>query len=263
MMKYPRTPHLEGSRLQPGDEDLEAVPFSALKGRHVVVEEKVDGANAGLSFDEAGRLRLQSRGHYLSGGPRERHFALFKTWAARWAGALHERLGARYLVFGEWLHARHTVFYDALPHHFLEFDVYDREAALFLSTPRRRRLLDGLPLVSVPVLHEGVLDPPEALPGLVGRSLYKSARWQERLGEVARAEGLDEERAREETDPSSDAEGLYLKIEEEGRVAARFKWIRASFLTAVTSSGSHWLNRPLFPNQLAEGVDLFGGGAGS
>ena len=25
--KYPRTQHMEGSRLQPGDEDLEAVPF--------------------------------------------------------------------------------------------------------------------------------------------------------------------------------------------------------------------------------------------
>ena len=26
--KYPRTPHLEGSRLQPGDEDLDAVPLA-------------------------------------------------------------------------------------------------------------------------------------------------------------------------------------------------------------------------------------------
>jgi hypothetical protein len=29
LAKYPRTPHLEGSRSQPGDEDLEALPFAA------------------------------------------------------------------------------------------------------------------------------------------------------------------------------------------------------------------------------------------
>jgi len=28
--KYPRTPHLEGSRVQPGDEDLESVPLEVL-----------------------------------------------------------------------------------------------------------------------------------------------------------------------------------------------------------------------------------------
>ena len=27
LKKYPRTPHLEGSRLQPGDEDLSRVQF--------------------------------------------------------------------------------------------------------------------------------------------------------------------------------------------------------------------------------------------
>lgn len=40
LKKYPRTPHLEGSRLQPGDEDLSQVPFSYIKGKHLVVEEK-------------------------------------------------------------------------------------------------------------------------------------------------------------------------------------------------------------------------------
>src|SRR5262245_11848581 len=74
--KYPRTQHLVGSRLQPGDEDLDAVPMSALAGRHVVIEEKMDGANCGVSFGPDAELLLQSRGHYLAGGPREKQFAL-------------------------------------------------------------------------------------------------------------------------------------------------------------------------------------------
>jgi hypothetical protein len=73
IFKYPRTPHLQGSRLQPGDEDLEAAPFAILKGQHVVVTEKMDGANSGISFSEEGKLQLQSRGHYLTGGAREKH----------------------------------------------------------------------------------------------------------------------------------------------------------------------------------------------
>ena len=57
--KYPRTHHLEGSRLQPGDEDSQSVPFALLAGRYLVIEEKLDGANAGISFDAAGKQLLR------------------------------------------------------------------------------------------------------------------------------------------------------------------------------------------------------------
>ena len=50
--KYPRTQHLEGSRLQPGDEAPAAVPFAAPRVRHLVVEEKLDGSNVGVWFDD-------------------------------------------------------------------------------------------------------------------------------------------------------------------------------------------------------------------
>lgn len=63
LRKYPRTRHIRGSRLQKGDFDLSAAPFSELAGRHLVVEEKLDGANTGISFGPGGELRLQSRGH--------------------------------------------------------------------------------------------------------------------------------------------------------------------------------------------------------
>src|SRR5262245_32278080 len=101
--KYPRTHHIEGSRLQEGDEDLDSVPFDSLKGRFIVVEEKLDGANSGISFDKDGTLLLQSRGHFLDGGARERQFALFKTWGNAHKQALWELLGSRYILYGEWL----------------------------------------------------------------------------------------------------------------------------------------------------------------
>jgi len=150
--KYPRTDHLEGSRLQPGDDDLDSVPFPAIADRHVVVEEKLDGANSAVSFAPSGELLLQSRGHFLTGGPRERHFALFKAWATCHQARLQAALGSRYIMYGEWLYAKHTLFYNALPHYFLEFDVLDTADSTFLSTERRRALLGDAPIISVPVL---------------------------------------------------------------------------------------------------------------
>src|SRR5437667_7480478 len=155
LIKYPRTPHLEGSRYQPGDEDLGGVAFELIRGRNLVVEEKLDGSNCAISFSEAGELRLQSRGHYLMGGPRERQFSLLKSWCTRHRDAFWQVLGPRYIIYGEWMYAKHTIFYDALPHYFLEFDVLDRESSVFLSTERRATLLAGLPIVSAPVLHAG------------------------------------------------------------------------------------------------------------
>jgi hypothetical protein len=230
------------------------VPLSELTGRHLVIEEKVDGANAAISFGSHGELHLQSRGHFLVGGARERHFALFKTWAHRHRAALFEQLRDRFVLYGEWLFAKHTVFYDALPHYFLEFDVLERETGDFLSTPRRRVLLRETPVRSVPVLAEGELGDPDAR---VRPSLFKSERWRDALRESARAEGLHVDRVVMQTDPSDLAEGLYIKAEDDDRVLGRYKYVRASFLTSVLDSGSHWLARPIVPNRLAPGVDIF------
>ncbi|WP_020470518.1 RNA ligase family protein [Zavarzinella formosa] len=255
--KYPRTRHLVGSRLQAGDEDLEAVAMSELAGRHVVIEEKMDGANSGLSFDDTGRVWLQSRGHYLTGGPRERQFNLFKQWAAVRSEPLFERLGTRHIAYGEWLYAKHTVWYDALPHYWMEFDILDTETGEFLDTPRRAELLDGLAVVPVRVLYSGEFPGEEALIEMVAESAFRTAHARERLIEDVQAAGWDVETALRQTDPTDLMEGLYIKIEEDGIVRDRFKWVRRDFIQKLTEEG-HWQDRPLIPNRLADDVDLFG-----
>lgn len=253
--KYPRTPHIEGSRLQPGDEDLSQIPFTEIKGKHLVVEEKCDGANSALSFGEGGELLLQSRGHYLTGGYRERHFNLMKQWAVIHRDAFYERLGKRYIMYGEWLYAKHTVFYDALPHFFLEFDILDREGGIFLDTPSRRKLLEGLPVVSVPVLGEGCFSDKQQLLSLLGQSAYVSGNQWEHLYNAAAELGLDPEKACGETELSGIMEGLYIKAEERGQVTDRMKFVRAAFLQCVDFSEKHWIDKPIIPNQLAVPVE--------
>ncbi len=257
LIKYPRTRHIEGSRLQPGDEDLDSVPFSAIEGRFAVVEEKMDGANSAISFDEDGQLKLQSRGHFLTGGPREIHFNLFKRWANAHADALRKILQHRYIAYGEWVYAKHTMFYDLLPHYWLEFDVFDREQQVFLSTKERSAFYAGAPVLAVPVLFRGELKSLPQLTKLLGRSTCISDAHMDRLRSVCIESGFDAERVVQETDYGTEMEGLYIKVEEDGIVRERYKFVRSSFLTRVLQSGSHWLNRPIVPNQLQPGVNLF------
>ena len=258
LLNYPRTPHLEGSRLQPGDEQQDHVRLATLNGAHAVIEEKLDGANAAVSFTGAGALLLQSRGHYLTGGGRERQLALLRQWATAHEGRLLERLEDRYVMYGEWLHAKHSVSYDSLPHYFCEFDVFDRVDGVFLSTPRRRLLLRDSPVVSVPVLHAGTMPGSvKKLRALVQVSLAKSAQWRGAFEAQVHRQGLDLRLAWHQTDKSDLAEGLYVKVENEREVLGRFKWVRPDFVQTILDSGSHHSTRPLIPNGLAASVDLY------
>ncbi|WP_373542746.1 RNA ligase family protein [Chamaesiphon sp.] len=266
MQKYPRTPHIQGSREQPGDEDLDSIPFSAIQqsrrsanaNEYVVIEEKVDGANAAISFDVQGQLLLQSRGHYLTGGSRERHFNLFKQWAHSHYASLWDVLGDRYILYGEWLYAKHTVFYDRLPHYFLEYDLLDRASGQFLSTAARRELLAGLLLASVPVLFEGKLQSHQQLVSLLQPSHFISGGHIERLRELCLEQGLNADLTIQQTNHSLLMEGLYIKVETPELTIARYKYVRADFLTTILQSDRHWLSRPIIPNQLQTSIDLFG-----
>jgi hypothetical protein len=255
--KYPRTRHIEGSGIQAGDEDRGTVPFTELSRRFLVVEEKMDGANSAISFSADGKLWLQSRGHFLTGGGREKQFELFKAWASRRAAELWALLGDRYVLYGEWLYAKHTIFYTHLPHYWLEYDVYDSATAKFLSTERRRNLLRKAPfIVSVPVLHTGPVKNLKTLQGFIKGSAFMQEP-RDALAAACRKQELDFELAAAQTDLTGLMDGLYVKWEADGEVRGRYKYVRGGFLQTVFDSETHWQDRPIIPNQLRPGVDLF------
>ena len=258
IIKYPRTQHLEGSRLQQGDEDLSQIPFKNIKGKYLVIEEKIDGANTAISFDDEGNLLLQSRGHYLTGGYRERHYNLLKQWASIHKDEFYKVLGSRYIMYGEWLYAKHSIYYDMLPHYFLEFDVYDRENKVFLSTTARQNLLKDLPIASVPILATGKFDRIEDILKYLQESNYISDDYANNLLVTANNLNLDFEKIKLETEMSKMMEGLYIKVESENTVLERLKYVRYSFLQTIISSETHWLDRPIIPNKLQKDInDLF------
>lgn len=255
IIKYPRTPHIQGSRLQVGDEDLSQRRFAEIAGRHVVLEEKIDGANSAISFTDDGELRLQSRGHFLTGGSREKHYDLLKQWAAVQRDRIYAVLRNRYVMYGEWMYAKHSIFYDRLPHYFMEFDVLDRETGKFLDTPTRHELLKDLPICSVPVLASGTFNSHHDILSHLGDSKYISENHIANLRAEAERLGLEADRIARETDSSRTMEGIYIKVEENGEVVDRMKFVRNSFLQTEATPQGNWLDRPIIPNLITRTLD--------
>jgi hypothetical protein len=203
----------------------------------LIAEEKLDGTNVGIHFTENGRMVLQCRGHEITEGMHPQ-YDLFKQWTAVKRPVLEAMLTERFILFGEWLYAKHSVYYRALPHYFFEFDLYDKEASCFLSLERRLTMLSGTGIHTVPVVHQGAAKH-EQLLALIGDSAFDSAFDNPLTGAV-----------------DSRMEGLYLRTEAEGRVTGRAKMVRPEFVERVKLS-EHWQHQQMVPNQLAEGADIW------
>lgn len=219
--RFPRTPHLAwlGEGEPRGDKLLTPAEATELLRHRVVVEEKVDGANVGISVDQRGDLRAQNRGSYIEPSERHPQFALLFTWLGTHHATLAAALARDLILFGEWCYALHTARHTRLPDWFLVFDVYDRSRKHFWSTRRRDGLVRRLGLELVPRIAAGRFD----LSGL--RDLLGPSR----IGEGA-------------------AEGIYLRVDEGDQLLARAKLVRPEFLQSIDE---HWSGRPIVANVLA------------
>ena len=265
LVSYPSTLHLEGSKCEYGIARPDQTPFAALPEGMQIWEEKVDGDHCAIGFDpNDGVLFLQAHGRRID-PIAEPRFALFGQWARHFEDLFKEVLGRRYVCFFEWTERVHSVFYDLLPHYALEDDVYDRERHGFLSTPARKTLLDGMPIASVPVIAASPIASPESARRLLligsgggpRRSTFKSKTWREELVFAAANAGCDVAALAPSLDMDEAGEGAYVKIERDGVVAARYKFILPGFAAALTESPGHWSSRRTVLNGLAPGADLF------
>lgn len=125
--RFPHTPHLAwlGEGTPRDDKLLSPQETSLFLDGDMVVEEKLDGANLGISSAPDGQLRAQNRGQYLV-APFTGQFSRLKGWLSQHQFAIADKLGDERILFGEWCAARHSIEYDVLPDWFLMFDVYDR-----------------------------------------------------------------------------------------------------------------------------------------
>jgi hypothetical protein len=222
--KFPSTPHLFwlGPAEVRDDKVLTLAEARSFLSGLVVVEEKVDGANLGLSFDTGGTLRFQNRGNWLAGkltGQWER----LRGWAAQHEARLRENLPAHHVLFGEWCFAAHSIHYDQLPDWFVVFDVFDPTAGKFWNTARRNSLAAAAKLPVVPKVAQGIFKREEIEEMLDGRSDFR--------------DGV--------------REGLYFRREDETWLLKRTKLVRPDFTQAISE---HWSRQAITPNEIGRPV---------
>jgi ATP-dependent RNA circularization protein (DNA/RNA ligase family) len=219
--RFPHTPHIawlgEGSPRD--DKVLSPSEANALLTENVVVEEKLDGANLGISVGPDGTLRFQNRGQYLT-RPWSGQFARLSSWLPVHESALAEALGNHLILFGEWCTARHSMDYNALPDWFLAFDVYDSNESRFWSTLRRNELTKRLGISSVHAIFNGNTN----IPDLKQRVLREPSRFR-----------------------SGPLEGIIIRRENSEWLEARAKLVHPEFTQSITE---HWTRRGIEWNRL-------------
>jgi len=219
--RFPHTPHLAwlGEDAPRDDKVLSPMEADALLAGDVLVEEKLDGANIGISLGSDGRLRAQNRGQYLI-EPFAGQFSRLTAWLSRHQHSLADKLDSNLILFGEWCAAKHSLDYVALPDWFLLFDVYDLKQNRFWSSDRRNEFAALLGLVAVPQLFRGHV----SLSKL--KALLESSDSRYRNGRP---------------------EGLVIRKESADWCQARAKLVRAEFTQAISE---HWRNRPIEWNRV-------------
>lgn len=220
--RFPHTPHLVwlGDAVPRDDKVLSPNEVNSLLTGNVIVEEKLDGANLGLSLAADGQLRAQNRGQYLD-EPHAGQFSRLPAWLAQHHEALRAALNPNLILFGEWCAARHSLDYAALPDWFLLFDVYDRSVGNFWSTSRRNALANAADLLTVPQVFLGKTNV-SALKQLVANT---PSRY--RTGAL---------------------EGLVVRRESPEWFEARAKLVRPDFTQAIDM---HWRKRAIEWNRVS------------
>jgi hypothetical protein len=219
--KFPHTPHLVwfGNGSPRDDKVLKPAEVTEFLSGEVIVEEKVDGANLGLSLGPDGRVRAQSRGNYLASGRSHAQWNPLWPWLAERRAILENGLSGGLMLFGEWCYARHTVPYDALPDWFLGFDIFEPGSRRFWPVDRRNAWLHECGLASVPEVKRGRIQLKQVTPLLATSA----------VGHIP-------------------MEGIYLRRDNSEGLQSRAKVVSAAFKQQIEE---HWTRRSVVPNHLA------------
>lgn len=140
-IKYPKTLHFSWSEnLQNDDRMLE--DDDVFVGKTVVVTEKLDGENTGMTSEVCHARSLDSRDHA------SRH------WVKGLHGQIRSEIPYGWKIFGENVFAKHSIFYTELDSYFYVFSVWTEENRC-LSWSDTEDFAEMLGLRVVPVLYCG------------------------------------------------------------------------------------------------------------
>lgn len=147
-------------------------------GEDIVIQEKIDGSNASIRYDEeSGTLKAFSRRLELNADNTLNGFWDYVQTLN--LEIFKEILGSRYIVFGEWMGAKHAIKYpENVYGKFWMFDVWDTQIEQYLPYEETRSFYDKLiargnednKFNFVPVFYIGKFESWEKTSELVGRT---------------------------------------------------------------------------------------------
>ncbi|CAB9510215.1 Inherit from KOG: PHOsphatase [Seminavis robusta] len=243
IIKYPRTAHLfdAGGTATTTDDlvlpDLKAVVSTFCNGRSTVtIEEKVDGANLGISVNpQTHEIMIQNRSHYVSGhGGNHAQFNRLHEFTSLHSEALYNLLGdGNTILYGEWLVARHSIEYHRLPDIFVAFDLFDKTTGNFFSRQRFHAAQHGTCIPTVPVIEQRTFTRADAkgFRETLLRLLDTKSSFRTDGGPV---EGIV---LRIDTPPEEDANGGLTWLD------CRYKVVRPDFVRGC--GDGHWMKRAI------------------
>lgn len=138
-------------------------------GNHIVIQEKIDGANAAIRYDsETNTVVAQSRKNILNISNNLRGF--YEWTQTLDVDKVREVLGDNLILFGEWL-VPHTVKYpDDKYNHAYFYDIYDTVTESYLTQDIVKEKVNALNLIYVPVFYDGLFKSWEHCYSLVGKT---------------------------------------------------------------------------------------------
>lgn len=217
--KFPSTLHIYLPEEEKHRKDKVMAHDEILKmlKHEITIEEKIDGANLGISFDDTGTVLLQNRGNWLQ-KPLIGQWKKLDAWIARKQDQLFDVLADQYILFGEWCYATHSIYYDQLPDYFIGFDLYDKKESRFLSVERRDRLLRDMEIAIIPKYSKGKYQLQELF------SFFSKSHFGNQL-----------------------CEGIYIRWDEGKWLKERAKLVRYDFKQGIEE---HWEKRELRVNKV-------------
>ena len=207
--KFPRTVHLYnlGSATR-DDLLLDKKQQLEFLNKKVYAEEKIDGANMGISIDPTDMsIKFQNRSHFVN-NKYHSQFEHLDAWRDQHSRDLYEILApGRHILFGKWLYLQHSIHYKKLPRFFIAFDLYDRKEKKFYSRPRLEKLLKRTNIPLVRCIQIGEFSKLSELVNLIQtESLYRGdggpvegvyvkqsddGEWVTRRGKIVREDFID------------------------------------------------------------------------
>lgn len=219
MKKYPRIPHVPGSKVSEDD-----ISVDYPQGR-LLVYEKLDGTNLGVSLsvkDGVGELNFQNRGGFLENKRPHPQWDAAKNWFNQhyWGIMNYFAQNPGHTVFGEWLYAKHSIYYDRLPSYFMVYDIFDGQDFVkeYYRLHEAFRFSSGL-----------------ALPKVIRETddIHSFLSWYP-----------TEYEAQYSSDPKAYEGFIFRDVYDHSRV---FKYVRPEFTAGIKE---HWFNRKLERNKL-------------